>query len=485
MSEELLLGPTEFFERYQGRYYGKYRALVRDVEDPLKLGRVRVYCATIFGNDLSPWCLPCFPMTGTVDKGCMWVPPLDSLVWIEFEDGMVQNPIYVGGFYGEMSVGRPSDGTPIAAHPNYQANNNPSPMHAQGLLDGSDLDGGVRGEPGVPQSSFRGEYPNVRIMQTPSGHKLEFDDTEGDERILIEHKAGAFIEILNDGTMNIISDGIINQRSRGYRETNEGNAATSITGNETRDVGGNYTLNVGGTYTVNYANEVEQHIPSQASYIGGDDFAEVGGSFSREALNNIQFQCGGNVEIGAFGNMNLQSGGSGSIIFSNSTNVVDMSQETLNIVAQAGRVTIKSTDMTGVAAAQGIVIQSQGFPSMSPIPTVPDIGPFVYLGNLVMQAPGGIGIPLNAAVPLIQEPAVMGKQMVLYLTALQTALTAFCATLTTGGVTPGYGGPNPVLAAAATTLTTALATLQTTWLTPMPTKLQELLVSDVVYLSKT
>lgn len=42
-------------------------------------------------------------------------------------------------------------------------------------------------------------YPYNKVMQTESGHIVEFDDTEGNERIHIYHKSGTFIEINQDG----------------------------------------------------------------------------------------------------------------------------------------------------------------------------------------------------------------------------------------------------------------------------------------------
>lgn len=71
-------------------YYGKYRAIVKDISDPLNMGRIKVICPSIYDESLSPWCLPCFP------SKFFSLPKLNDFVWIEFEEGNSQYPIWVG-----------------------------------------------------------------------------------------------------------------------------------------------------------------------------------------------------------------------------------------------------------------------------------------------------------------------------------------------------------------------------------------------------
>lgn len=74
-------------------YYGKYRAVVKDTNDPEKRGRIKVMCPAVLGKQLSNWALPCFP------PNCFSVPIKDTMVWVEFEGGRKDSPIYVGAFY--------------------------------------------------------------------------------------------------------------------------------------------------------------------------------------------------------------------------------------------------------------------------------------------------------------------------------------------------------------------------------------------------
>lgn len=74
-------------------YYGKYRAEVVDVADPEQRGRIRVRCPEVLGTQISRWALPCFmPNTFTI-------PAKGTLVWVEFEGGNKDSPIWTGVFY--------------------------------------------------------------------------------------------------------------------------------------------------------------------------------------------------------------------------------------------------------------------------------------------------------------------------------------------------------------------------------------------------
>lgn len=82
------------------KYYGKYRAIVVDVNDPEKRGRIKVQCPKVLGDAKSAWCQPCVPYA--YEKGGDFVlPKLNDFVWIEFEEGDVRYPIYTGGLWSK------------------------------------------------------------------------------------------------------------------------------------------------------------------------------------------------------------------------------------------------------------------------------------------------------------------------------------------------------------------------------------------------
>lgn len=74
-------------------YFGKYRAEVVDVADPEQRGRIRVKCPEVLGTQISRWALPCFP------PNTFTVPAKGTLVWVEFEGGRKDSPIWTGVFY--------------------------------------------------------------------------------------------------------------------------------------------------------------------------------------------------------------------------------------------------------------------------------------------------------------------------------------------------------------------------------------------------
>ncbi|MDR0493413.1 MAG: phage baseplate assembly protein V [Nitrososphaerota archaeon] len=82
------------------RYFGKYRGTVTENQDPLKIGRIRANVPAIFGDNNSGWALPCTPYAGA-EVGFFCIPPKNAMVWIEFESGNPEKPIWTGGFWNE------------------------------------------------------------------------------------------------------------------------------------------------------------------------------------------------------------------------------------------------------------------------------------------------------------------------------------------------------------------------------------------------
>ncbi|MEM1053951.1 MAG: phage baseplate assembly protein V [Bacteroidota bacterium] len=83
-------------------YFGKYRGVVTDVNDPLMTGRIRATVPDVLGDQQSGWALPCAPFGGT-GVGFFSLPTVGAGVWIEFEHGNPDYPIWAGCWWGTVA----------------------------------------------------------------------------------------------------------------------------------------------------------------------------------------------------------------------------------------------------------------------------------------------------------------------------------------------------------------------------------------------
>jgi uncharacterized protein involved in type VI secretion and phage assembly len=138
------------------RRYGKFRGFVVDNADPQKRARLKLRVPSVLGEQDSDWALPCLPFGGLADQGLFAVPELDAQVWVEFEEGDIHRPVWVGTFW-QVEADVPQ---PAALNP-----------------------------------------PTTRLLRTPSGHTLQFDDEDGAEKITLFHPKEAMLVIDEDGTV--------------------------------------------------------------------------------------------------------------------------------------------------------------------------------------------------------------------------------------------------------------------------------------------
>ena len=83
------------------KFYGKYRGTVVNNIDPLQIGRIQVSVPAV---SVIPgtWAMPCMPIAGK-QEGVFWVPQIGAGVWVEYEQGDPDYPIWVGGFWGSLA----------------------------------------------------------------------------------------------------------------------------------------------------------------------------------------------------------------------------------------------------------------------------------------------------------------------------------------------------------------------------------------------
>ena len=143
----------------QQRFYGKYRGIVTDNNDPEQQGRIRARVPELLGNDELGWAMPSVPFAPP-SHGMLALPEIDSNVWVEFEAGDPSRPIWTGCWW------------PAGQAPSISS-------------------------------------PAVKIFETAQGNRITWDDTSGSEAITIQDKSGATITLnqqgieLKKGGMNI------------------------------------------------------------------------------------------------------------------------------------------------------------------------------------------------------------------------------------------------------------------------------------------
>jgi len=84
------------------KFFGKYRGTVINNVDPLQTGRLQVQVADVAGLVPISWAMPCFPVTGK-QMGAYMIPQIGAGVWIEFEQGNIDYPIWSGCWYGSAA----------------------------------------------------------------------------------------------------------------------------------------------------------------------------------------------------------------------------------------------------------------------------------------------------------------------------------------------------------------------------------------------
>ena len=81
------------------QYFGKYRGTVINNVDPMKQGRLQVSCPHVLGTNVLNWAMPCVPFAGILE-GFYMLPQIGSNLWVEFERGDPDLPIWSGCFWG-------------------------------------------------------------------------------------------------------------------------------------------------------------------------------------------------------------------------------------------------------------------------------------------------------------------------------------------------------------------------------------------------
>jgi uncharacterized protein involved in type VI secretion and phage assembly len=86
----------------QTKFFGKYRGTVINNIDPMQMGRIQAIVPDVSSIVPTSWAMPCVPLAG-IQNGILAVPIIGSGVWIEFEQGDPDYPIWVGCYWGSAA----------------------------------------------------------------------------------------------------------------------------------------------------------------------------------------------------------------------------------------------------------------------------------------------------------------------------------------------------------------------------------------------
>ena len=162
-----------------------FQGTVVDVNDPLKMGRIKV--KELVGQNKENtdnlfWCHVIMPPTGANAKGV-------GVAAVGLDENSK-----VFGFRVDSTLCYIMGSFPYAV----DDSNHSLSRHARGV-------GPVKkeyiGELGEKKTEYAAKYPYNKTITTTSGHVLELDDTPKAERIHVYHKSGSYVEIFPDGTI--------------------------------------------------------------------------------------------------------------------------------------------------------------------------------------------------------------------------------------------------------------------------------------------
>lgn len=152
------------------------RGIVVDTKDEYNIGRVRIRILNLHGTDSTgipdnqlPWAFPC-NLFSSHDSGTYLIPDVGSTVWILFEEGDPDKPVYIGGSYGVgISLPRELGKTDLYTRD-------------QPIADSE-----------VPKNVI--DEDTYVLFKSPSGKAIIFSDSDNDDAVILRDHLGQVISM--------------------------------------------------------------------------------------------------------------------------------------------------------------------------------------------------------------------------------------------------------------------------------------------------
>lgn len=168
------------------KFYGKYKATVVQNIDPELRGRIMCTVPDVLGLAPSSWCESCAPLAGPTGApmGVYLVPPIGAGVWVEFERGDPDKPIWTGCRFARGDV---------------------PPLAFAGLPISPNIVMQTAGQNTLVISDLPGPTGGI-MLKSPTGASIIVNDTG----IYIQNGKGASLTMIgpavniNNGAINVV-----------------------------------------------------------------------------------------------------------------------------------------------------------------------------------------------------------------------------------------------------------------------------------------
>jgi uncharacterized protein involved in type VI secretion and phage assembly len=174
-AERSFFGAAGGKARAKTRSVGVVPAIVTSVQDPDKLGRVKIKLPTYSDTYESWWARTVQPGAGGSSRGTAMLPEVNDEVLVAFGEGELGQPYVIGGLY------------------------NGKDKPAADLVGGSD--GAVQRRAFQSRTGMRVEY-----LEKPDAEELVISTSNGKQKVRLVQKPDATIEIVSQGPLKVTAE---------------------------------------------------------------------------------------------------------------------------------------------------------------------------------------------------------------------------------------------------------------------------------------
>lgn len=298
--------------------------LVEDVDDPLKLGRVRVRIFNVHSTseaevpkDSLPWAHIIMPATSASFNEVGFSPTgllVNSTVFGFFVDGVdMQKPMILGTLPGIPQKDPENVDPNNISEDNHDVSRLARGINKLAVAKDSNREGVENVEPST-SSSYRAVYPFNKVFESKAGHVVEIDDSPGAERIHVYHNSGSYIEMFKGRTVFKTNGTDIEISMLDKVVRVKGNYLLDIDGNYQTTVGGNMIVDVKGAIQINSGLTISTKSLLSTSI-------DAGLHFTTKSIGYTSLSSSGYFSINSGLFINIKSGAATSLVTGTSFSV--------------------------------------------------------------------------------------------------------------------------------------------------------------------